>query len=121
MLVPPGARRDAAGVRADGTFGDEELEHVRAAAGSGHFGAIPSFATDYRRPAYHPYPSAAYAWLLALAGLALWLPAFVAVPIAYRAGRRGNRSAWFALAFAIAVAVGYPALWSLATSAGALP
>jgi hypothetical protein len=79
-------------------------------------GPIPSYlGSQYGRPAFRAHPSAYVAWMLVIGGLAVLPLVLVAVPLAVRAGWRGNRLAWLVLPFAAvdvaaAVAMGSPFL-----------
>lgn len=101
-------------VRSDGSFTDDDWAEIYTAGGAS---VVPSsLSTHLGRPTFRPYPSAGTAWLLALLGIALFVPALIAFPIAVRAGLRGNRSAWLAAAFSVVAAVLCLGLWSVAAA-----
>jgi hypothetical protein len=101
-------------VREDGGYTDDDWAQVY---GEGGASVVPSaFTSDYRRPPFLPYPSAWLAWLLVLPTFALLLPALVAVPIAVRAGLRGNRLAWLAVVANLVAVCGSLWFWSSAGS-----
>jgi hypothetical protein len=96
-------------VRDDGGYTDDDWAKIY---GEGGAGVVPAgFSIDYRRPAFKPHPSAWLAWLLVLPTLFFLVPVIVAVPIAARAGIRGNRLAWLAVAANLVAAVGCFWLW----------
>lgn len=99
-------------VRDDGGWSEEEEAHFWTVAG---LSVLPSGFDEIHRPPYRPYPSAAYAWLCGVLGLALILPSVIGVVIAVRAGLKGNRWAWLAAVFCVATAVLSWIMWSHVT------
>lgn len=78
-------------------------EKVDTLFGVGGAGPVPwKLGMEYQ-PKYRPHPSAMLAWYLAVASFFLFPLALIALPLAIRAGLRGNRSAWLAAVAAVAL------------------
>lgn len=99
-------------MRDDGGWTDEEEAHFWTVGG---MSVLPSGFDEISPPPYRPYPSAAYAWLCGVLGVALILPSVLGVVIGVRAGLKGNRWAWLAALFCVATAVLSWIMWSHVT------
>jgi hypothetical protein len=99
-------------VRDDGGWTDQEEAHFWTVGG---MSVLPSGFDEIHPPPYRPYPSAAYAWLCGVLGMALIFPSVIGVVIAVRAGSRGNRWAWLAALFCVTTAVLSWIMWSHVT------
>ncbi len=78
---------------------DEKLATIFGVSGVAPIGS--KMAMEYDPPRFRPYPSAMVAWYLAMVSLIFFPAALVAVPLAVRAGRQGNRLAWLAAVVAV--------------------
>lgn len=81
-----------------------EAEKLDTLFGVGGAGPLPwTFGMEYQ-PKVRRTPSAMLAWYFVLLTLLLFPAVFVAVPLALRAARQGNRLAWLAAVLAIVAA-----------------
>lgn len=81
---------------------DEKLATIFGVSGVAPIGR--KMALEYE-PRIPPYPSAMVAWYFAMVTLLFFPAALVAVPLAIRASRQGNPTAWLAAVLAV-VALG---------------